>query len=66
MKPINLTKVENPLEVNRKMVFETIASKIQTHNSNPSLATVNDDDIMLAHSIETDNNNAQYKLHDDP
>lgn len=67
MKPITLTKVDNPLEVNRKMVYEAIAQKIHTQTSNPSMATMNDEDFMLGGSkSEHDlNNNDKYKMNDD-
>jgi hypothetical protein len=47
MKSIPLTKMTkspNSLEQNRKMVYETIAQKISTAASNPTIATLNDDE----------------------
>ena len=64
MKSIPLTKVEkspNSKDLNRNRVYETIAQKISSHSSNPSIATVNDEDLFLENQGNT---NSNYRLND--
>ena len=47
-------KSPNTLEARRKMVYETIAQKISTNVSNPTTATLNDEEIDTHQDQQTE------------